>query len=292
MSENDKFKLATYESKEEYHAREWLFRIMSTFLGHIQFVSTMNIILPRLIRLYTLLSYKGALEEYQTLNKDEKESFDKIVHEWSKAIAGKRNFSDFTIPDEKFAKLLLKLADGKTMEPLYIIAFRNMMLSHLISNFEDFIGKNLDIVYNLKPKALSSSKNFTYEEILRYETMEDLRHMMIKKEIDSVLNIGIEGIQDYFVHRKWLDFSKEPNWQRLIECFLRRNCIVHNNSIPNEDYIKKVKPTVKPSTLDVDEEYLAKVAELLQTYAISIKTFFEEKFLDLPPSVTKPENPP
>jgi uncharacterized protein YnzC (UPF0291/DUF896 family) len=101
---------------------------------------------------------------------------------------------------------------------------------------------------------------------------------MIDREVDFVLHKSIEKINDYLKKKFGLDLSTRPNWYKLTESMYRRNCIIHNDALPNNDYMQKFRPTSRTTLLNVDEKYLDEIADILNEEVEEMKQFFIRKF--------------
>ncbi|WP_407484588.1 hypothetical protein [Elizabethkingia miricola] len=123
-----------------------------------------------------------------------------------------------------------------------------MTIVYGIAHFEVFLADIVKLLYTFCPKALSSKdKMLKYEQILQYESMEELITRLIDEEVNA---FSFKSIKErvLFLEKKFglkFEFDKQNgirnNWnciemKDLIEIHSTRNLIVHNNSIVNKFY--------------------------------------------------------
>lgn len=111
----------------------------------------------------------------------------------------------------------------------------------LISEYENFVRVIVKcFLLDFPQKLKSKSQQFTNEEILSYNNLEDIKEEIINHIINSLLNEPtskqIESISKY-VDVELKEYL--PNWKEFIEVSLRRNIITHNSCCANELYFNK-----------------------------------------------------
>jgi hypothetical protein len=133
----------------------------------------------------------------------------------------------------------------------------------MVSGFEDYIRRCLEIVFEVRPESLKSPKTFTYEDILNCKDMKNLKDVMIAEEVNFALRDGIDGLHKYLKTRNLgPDLSHYSDWIDFRELFYRRNIVVHNNCYPDQDYSKKTGFNDMSVRMSIDEPYLAKGLDL------------------------------
>lgn len=178
---------------------------------------------------------------------------------------------------------------------------RDMSLVFLITIFEDFLQKILTISFRKRPEALRScQKRLTYEDLLKFGDISEVRERIIEKET-AIVNEDIEIIREYVQKKFGIDISilsfedsqkihalaleifekdKPYNWVDFKERFYRRNVIIHNSGIPNKIYRQKTGYQGNNEALRVSTNYLNDSLVLFWELAFNIGLTFEEKMKD------------
>ena len=137
-------------------------------------------------------------------------------------------------------------------------------LISLISNVELFISKVLHVNFQMYPKAVTekTEKQFSYEDLASFDSIDDAKSHLITKEIDKILREGFKDWINYFDKKLKLKMPFiKSNLEKVYEYFLRRNLLVHNggkvNSVYSNSLLDKSTSKVKiGEKLNVTEEYL------------------------------------
>ncbi len=175
---------------------------------------------------------------------------------------------------------------------------RFMSLVFLVTIFEEFLQKTLTISFRKRPEALKScQKNLSYEELVKFKDISEVREGIIEKE-KAIVNEDIEAIREYVQKKFGLDISimspedgkkinkwalalfntdKPFSWVDFKERFYRRNLIFHNSGIPNKIYRQKTGYQGNNEVLKVSKEYLDESLALFWELAFNIGLAFEEK---------------
>lgn len=176
---------------------------------------------------------------------------------------------------------------------------RNMSLVYLIAVFENFIQRVLLISFRKRPEILRTcQKNLNYEELLKFNNMDEVKEGIIEKEI-MVVNGDIEELREYIKKRFGIEISefvedrekiqqfiklkigietaKAFDWNEFKERFYRRNLLIHNSGMPNKLYRQKTGYKGKNEQLKVSMEYLIESMSLFSQISMNIGLAFEEK---------------
>lgn len=157
---------------------------------------------------------------------------------------------------------------------------RNMSLIYLIVEFESFVKEVLEITYMAKPEILRScQKSLTFEDLMVCTNIESAKQEIIDKEIYEIINKGIVEVGKYFDKVLGLNVKLYADWQKFIERFYRRNILVHNQGVPNKEYLRATGYTRKVTNLFVTEKYLSETIDLFDLMAKSITNDLSKKFL-------------
>ena len=156
---------------------------------------------------------------------------------------------------------------------------RDMSLVYLIAEIESFLQKTLEISFQKNPAILMTcQKSVTYEELLKFENINDARQQIIDKEILSIVNQDIEDINKYFEQRFKVEISRFVNWEKFKERFYRRNILVHNLGMPNRFYRLKTGYKGKDKRMNVSQKYLEESIKLFDKMTLKISEYFYNKF--------------
>ncbi len=169
---------------------------------------------------------------------------------------------------------------------------REMSFVYLTAKFEDFISKELQIVFIrrhevLKPipkdKIKADEKKVTYQEVFSASNLDELKDRIAEREIKRILMQDLENINEDLKHYLKFDLSyNNNNWKAIKERFQRRNILLHNNGRVNATYREKTGEIPIETHLSVDERYLSKSITLFETYCNeitnkSLQTFAKKK---------------
>lgn len=182
-------------------------------------------------------------------------------------VVNKKSENSFTfeIPDSVYSEFYAKRNERNKL----IVAtniFPRMYIVTLICQYDALIGNLVKLVLFKQTELLNNSeKTMSFQQLMNYEKMEDVKEYIIEKEIESILR------ESHDEQLKW--FEKKLNIKlhedkELIKNFLeiteRRNLFTHNNAKVNESYLANCKKmnidtSVKiGDVLEVSPEYYKK----------------------------------
>lgn len=160
-----------------------------------------------------------------------------------------------------------------------IDVIRDMSIVYIVSLFEGYLQKVLQVSFARKPEALKTcQKNITYEELLDSKTMNKAKKTIMEKEIE-IVNEDIEAVNEYFKKKFNLDMSKFVDWKEFKERFYRRNIIIHNSGIPNKVYRSKTGYTGDNERMTASKTYLDVSIDMFDKMAIKVGLALEEKII-------------
>ncbi len=153
----------------------------------------------------------------------------------------------------------------------------DMSLVYTVALFEDFLQKVFQISFKKKPEILmTSQRNLTYEELLRFNDINDARSAMIEKEI-MVVDEDIEYVRKYIKQKFGIEISEFVNWKEFKERFYRRNILIHNSGMPNRLYRLKTGYKGENKRLTVSKDYLTDTINLFILMSLRVGLAFETK---------------
>lgn len=111
----------------------------------------------------------------------------------------------------------------------------------LVIRFEEIISHLFDYLINKYQNAYLPEKRIKYSVIM--ETgIENITKLFVKQEVESIMRENISCWLKLIADKHTIDFNILDDYlDEYYELYYRRNIIVHNNGIVNDDYIKGVK---------------------------------------------------
>lgn len=131
-----------------------------------------------------------------------------------------------------------------------------MALVFLVSSLEAFIKDYVLQVLIDNPKMLRSGEPIKREYALGFSNMKSLCRALAELEVESLGYGSIDDVAKHFEKKLGVTLSNFGDWYALRENFYRRNLVVHNRSLVNETYRKKVEYKGNTKILDVNMAYV------------------------------------
>lgn len=152
-------------------------------------------------------------------------------------------------------------------------------ITALVSFFEALFADLIGAYYRRYPQALpDETHQLTLSDLRKLDSVEAAERLVIAREIDAVLRKSTEDQLRYFENR--LKLALEPvrlYEEGLKEVFLRRNIVVHSNSVVNGYYIKGVSPEIvarfnlrEGVHLKNSEEYISESLDLFSVAGMAL----------------------
>lgn len=112
------------------------------------------------------------------------------------------------------------------------------LFTQLFSEFDAFIGAILKVIYIRKSELLKGiSREITFADLLSYEDLNAVKLDLLNKEVEAFRR---DSYVDQFnaLEKKFsMKLRGFPEWCEFVELSQRRNLIVHNGGIVNEQYL-------------------------------------------------------
>lgn len=147
----------------------------------------------------------------------------------------------------------------------------------LVTYFEGTIAKILKTDLQRHPKRLSlDTKTVSYKMLELSNSIEDVRNLLIEDEVMAMMYKSVSDWIEYFRKNIKLKLDYATNvLPELIEIIARRNIIVHNEGIVNNQYmnivLKDYRSNVKIGDfLFVDKQYILNAINLVESICMSI----------------------
>jgi len=131
----------------------------------------------------------------------------------------------------------------------YTTTVYEMALVYCIAQFEAFLNDLTRLLLTYYWKTLiTKHKTMNYEEVLKFESMDELKSSLIEKEVMAFSHLSIMDKVKYYEDKFHVKFSYtrqdgiRKNWnciekETLVKSFATRNIILHNGGVINEKYI-------------------------------------------------------
>lgn len=201
----------------------------------------------------------------------------------------------FKIPLEKFNEFNNIHKEIKSSKTAYLILPRNFIVS-LISQYDAYLAELYRALFQIKPElAFLLEKEFTFQEILKYEDLEELKDFVIEKDVENLLRKSHFDQFTILENRikkltKEKEFTLTKNLEILptfIEVTERRNLFVHCNGIISRNYIENCSKHKVPNIskleigtqLEVEPEYFAKAFQAIFEIGVKLGQVLWRKFL-------------
>jgi hypothetical protein len=121
-------------------------------------------------------------------------------------------------------------------------ALLEMFVSRQVDNFQKYLVDLIREILRSKPSMLSTGQQLlTFEELLKYERIEDLVHYVIEGKVNALSYQGFVDLQKWCTERGIqirVSASRRP---AVVELIATRNIIAHNRGLIDEGYIRAVR---------------------------------------------------
>lgn len=165
---------------------------------------------------------------------------------------------------------------------------RSLFIS-LFSVFDKFVGDLVAVLYSKKPELYNKiNKEISLSEVLKYESMDELRQVFLDKEIETIRRKGyIDQFKD-LEGRFSITLTKFKEWPYFIERSQRRNLFTHCDGIVSKQYLDvcseagcKVKDKIKVGDqLEIGGKYLFQSCMLVAHVGTMLGQTLWRKILD------------
>ena len=136
----------------------------------------------------------------------------------------------------QFQRLKRKLHN---VEIAYKTIPRGFIVS-LVSQYDAFLGRLIRTMFNVKPEKLNSSeKNMQFSEIIKFNSIEDIKEAIIEKEVETVLRKSHSEQFDWLENKLSIKLREGLEiWTCFIELTERRNLFVHCDGVISSQYLR------------------------------------------------------
>ena len=242
--------------------------LISTFIGkknQTQVKKDFYYLIPLLAGLEKLNKGDNASKKVLNLAKKNDAKFSVEIDEEKKSF--KLKFKD-KIYAEKFFSAEKKFSESlQHSELLYRSAFVS-----LISCVEWQFSRLLHLHYEIIKESFAqdNDRKFTYSELKKFSSIDDAASFIVDNRIDKIIRGSFldwtEELKKFGLEMGYLTQEYKNN---ILEIFLRRNLIVHNNGTINSIYLNSIpkdlsKTLEKGDNLSIDKKYFEKAINTLE----------------------------
>lgn len=152
---------------------------------------------------------------------------------------------------------------------------RNTVVA-MVSLYDAFLADLLECAYKVKPELLNAcEKEFSYSEIVQFESIDNLKKHIIEKEVESIIRESHIKQFEILSKKFNVELAKDlDSYNDFIEITERRNLFVHKNGKVSSQYLK----TCKGRPIDHNDEDI-QIGEELDASPMYVehcyKTLFE-----------------
>ena len=245
--------------KKEYFSQDSIKEIILKAITSLDgIVNSAKMFLP-----IALKEEKGRVEK---LHKDTQIIIQKLIKLVKNKDLTREVFFEFFYKAKKSTDCYKKIKNTGTSKILI-----NSYFFNIFSIFDIFIGDLLYYIYSKRISLLNSSeKSISYEDLLKINSIKDLRNNLIEKEIDKFMresNLDRFKILENKFNIKLRSFK---DWNSFIECSQRRNILIHCDGKVTKQYYNNCKKYgMAPENIKVgdklviDEKYLFKSLDII-----------------------------
>jgi len=194
---------------------------------YIQLLNTQDRSLPVItqILLANAKTWNDKLSEFIEKNKiDEKNEDGNIL---------------ISLPFDKASKFKKILKEHSCSFDSLDIAVSNIVVA-IVSLYDSYLSELIKLFYTLNPSILDlSNKQFSAEQILHFNTIDDFRDSLIEKELESILRDSHTDQIDWLQKKLGTPLNKGLDiFPEFVEITERRNLLVHANGCVSKQYLK------------------------------------------------------
>ena len=142
----------------------------------------------------------------------------------------------------------------------------------MVSKYDGFLGRLTKQLFSDKPEILNGSdREFKVSDILTYADFNELKEVLIEKEIETLLRKNHVDQLQWLEAKLSMALKDFKLFSEFVEIMERRNLFVHCNGIASRQYILECKRNgvklpddIKPGVrLDADFEYVVNTYRVL-----------------------------
>jgi hypothetical protein len=143
------------------------------------------------------------------------------------------------------------------------------LLSSVLANFESLIASLIRIWFLLDESAAGiDDNNLSIKEAKQYEYTSEFVRKLVDGRVDKIMRKRPDELRDELKKALEIDLCQTfSDWNIYLEAQARRNALMHNNGLVDEDYLKQSPVGAKlliRTPLDFSIEYFNSVLDSLE----------------------------
>lgn len=180
---------------------------------------------------------------------------------------GKKGFRMSVEHRTVFEKMMTNL--DNTVQANYMVGVNAVI--GMVSKYDGYLGRLTKQILKDKPEILNGSdREFKASDILTYTDFEELKDVLVEKEIETLLRKNhIEQLQwlEKQLNIKLREFKVLPDFVEVVE---RRNLFVHCNGVVSRQYLAECKKhgATLPDDIKVGDVLWADIAYVRKAYTV------------------------
>jgi hypothetical protein len=171
----------------------------------------------------------------------------------------------------------LNLNTDKAIEA--VILYPCNLVVSLVSLYDAYLGNIIKAIYRTTPEQLKDcNREFSINEILSFESIEEAKERAIEKEAETVIRSGHGEQLDWLKRKLKCSFKDFKSYNDFIEITERRNLFVHTNGVVSRQYlavceengVKGLENIKVGDRLLADPDYVLKCYNILFEVGVSL----------------------
>ena len=242
-------------------------------------------------------------EDFQlrSFRKDNEAFTEKLLHEHSslveklskedKKLGRRRNVTlvfqesdrEVKVSRKEFKFMIKVVSDRLINIEKYPRLINSLLLVYLAALFDAFVSDTVRAIMLYRPEVIRSSKQLTYEDILRFDNFSALLSSMIEREIVDFTYKSFKDQSNFIEDKFGIDIGNSGiKTDEICEILATRNLLIHNKGIVNKIY----KDTVPDCEFKIGDErivtngYLSETFDKIHKVADYVNKSFVDKFCD------------
>lgn len=236
--------------------------------------------------------FKAAIEKYINLLSSQMDAFPIIINtlavnaktcmtHYEKCIKDRGikvsegenpNEKTYTVPIEYGKEFERAKTDLSRSINAFSLIPKNTVVA-MVSLYDAYLADLIECAYILKPELLNASeKEFSFSDIIAFETIDLLKKHVIEKDVESILRESHIKQFEILSKKFKVELTKDlPSYNDFIEITERRNLFVHTNGRVSSQYLKICKERPfdhKDADIQVGEELYVTPAYVEHCYNI------------------------
>jgi len=185
--------------------------------------------------------------------------------------------------------------DSKGVDHLAVLA--QSLFTQIFCQFDAFMGALLKALYNSKPQLYDAlERQISISGLRSFDTIKAVTEHLLEAEIDAFRRSSYVDQFQSLQNRFNIELRDFPEWGEFVELGQRRNLLIHNGGVVNEQYravCKREKNTEAATIaigtrLDINGEYLARALLIMRKVAFMLSHTLWRKVL--PDQITEAHN--